>query len=558
MMDRRTLLAIVLATVVVIMFQVFFFRSSPPPPALEQADSVAAPAPEVVEQQPPPAAAPGDTLRFWRPGASVEAREFTVRTPDYVARLSSRGGVLRSFTLLGFPGRDSEPVEMVRDSLQGELGLTLLTRKGPIDLSETVFSAVETSNDSATVITFTAADSAGPHILRRYSFPREGFAIRHEVEIAGAGTLGEGVDYRIEWSGGLPVSEKNPKTDLGAFASVTFVGKNLKQDGLRSMKPGVRHEYAGEAIHWTGVRNKYFISAIAPVRGDPVRVSTFGSRENASTGTELTMAVLPEETTRHEFLVYIGPLDFHDLRGLGVGLEHAVNLGWQALRWLSVFVLDVLDWSYRFIPNYGWIIVLLSALTKLVFYPLTRSSMRSMAGLQRLKPEMDALREKYKGDPTKMNQAVMELYRKHKVNPMGGCLPILVQMPVFIALYNVLANAVELRRAGFLLWIDDLSAPDTVGHLFGFPINPLPLVMTGTTILQQKLTPTDPRQAMMAYMMPVVMLIFFYSFPSGLVIYWTVNNVLQIAQQWWMNRQQSAAVPVEVVAPPRKDARRRR
>jgi YidC/Oxa1 family membrane protein insertase len=141
---------------------------------------------------------------------------------------------------------------------------------------------------------------------------------------------------------------------------------------------------------------------------------------------------------------------------------------------------------------------------------------------------------------------------------MGGCLPILVQMPVFIALYNVLSNAVELRRAGFLLWIDDLSAPDTVGHLFGFPVNPLPLVMTATTILQQKLTPTDPRQAMMAYMMPVVMLIFFYSFPSGLVIYWTVNNVLQIAQQWWMNRQQEAAVPVEVVAPPRKDARRRR
>lgn len=561
MMDRRTLLAILLASVVVIIFQVFFFQPARRPAV--PADTTRALA------EPPPAAppvgeeaAPGlrEAPELWSgPPASGGPQSYAeVRTPDYHAVFSNQGGVLKKFTLLRFPGRDSEPVEMVRDSLQGELGMTLLTARGAVDLTGARFDLQESENDTSRTLTYSAVDSAGLRVVRRYTLPKQGYTLRHEITIEGPAALGDGADYQVEWSGGLPISEAAARTDMGAFASLTFVGENLRRDGLGSMKPGARHEYTSEAIHWTAVRNKYFISAIAPVHGDPVRVVTFGDREAAVTGTRITMPVLPGQPTRHEFLLYVGPLDYHNLSALGVGLERAVDLGWSAFRWLAVLALEFLVRTYKLIPNYGWLIVILSALTKVVFYPLTRSSLRSMAALHRLKPQMDELRTKYKDDPKRMNQAVMDLYRKNRVNPMGGCLPVLVQLPVFVALYGVFANSVELRRAPFALWVNDLSAPDTVGHIMGFPINILPLIMTGTTILQQKLTPTDPRQAAMAYMMPVVMLIFFYSFPSGLVIYWTVNNVLQVAQQWWINRHEPALVPVEMPGAARKDPRRRR
>jgi YidC/Oxa1 family membrane protein insertase len=191
---------------------------------------------------------------------------------------------------------------------------------------------------------------------------------------------------------------------------------------------------------------------------------------------------------------------------------------------------------HRVVPNYGLCIIILSVLVKAVFYPLSRKSVESMRDMQRLKPEMERLNEKFKDDPQKKNQATLELYKKHKVNPLGGCLPIVVQMPVFIALYNVLNSAVELRKAPFVLWIGDLSAPDRVGSVAGLPIHIMPLIMAGTMVWQQKLTPTDPRQAAMAYIMPIVMTVFFYAMPSGLVLYWTVMNLMAIGQQVWINR----------------------
>jgi YidC/Oxa1 family membrane protein insertase len=554
-MDRRTLLAIVLATLVVIIFQFFFLRparragapAAPPDSAQVQAPADAAPE-SVRAAAPPAASAPAKPMVN---ALAAEEREVVVETGDYRAVLSTRGAALRALTLLRYPARDHAPVEMVQDG-EGEFGVTFMARGARTDLSGALFALEEAESEAGRVFTFTAADSTGLTVVRRYIFPLSGHAIRHEIEVSGSGSLGEDVDYAIEWSGGLPVTERSARTDMGAFAAITAVGKNIKKD---RPKAGDLREHT-EAIHWTGVRSKYFLAAIVPTRGNPIRVETFGDRDTGRLGTRMVLPVLAGETTRHEFLLYAGPVKYHDLKALGVGLERAVDLGWNAFRWLSVGVLEFLVWAHRFLPNYAIVIIVLSALTKLVFHPLTASSLRSMAAMQRLKPEMDALKAKFKDNPQRMNQATMELYRKHKVNPLGGCLPIVVQMPVFIALYNVLSNAIELRRAPCGLWVRDLSAPDTVGHVMGLPINILPLVMTGTTILQQKMTPTDPRQAAMAYMMPIIMLVFFYSFPSGLVIYWTVNNVLQIAQQWWIRRGDPA--PVVVAEPERGGSRRPR
>jgi YidC/Oxa1 family membrane protein insertase len=229
-------------------------------------------------------------------------------------------------------------------------------------------------------------------------------------------------------------------------------------------------------------------------------------------------------------------MDYAELARFKVGLEKARDLGWRWIVPFSKLLIRFFEMVHRVVPNYGLCIIILSVLVKAVFYPLSRKSVESMRDMQRLKPEMERLNEKFKDDPQKKNQATLELYKKHKVNPLGGCLPIVVQMPVFIALYNVLNSAVELRKAPFVLWIGDLSAPDRVGAVAGLPIHILPLIMAGTMVWQQKLTPTDPRQAAMAYIMPIVMTVFFYAMPSGLVLYWTVTNLMAIGQQVWINR----------------------
>jgi YidC/Oxa1 family membrane protein insertase len=297
-------------------------------------------------------------------------------------------------------------------------------------------------------------------------------------------------------------------------------------------------------IRWVGVRSKYFLLALVPkVAPDGVALMSRARGEEAiASGLRVPLGL--DGPTVYEFELYAGPMQYHLLEQLRAELERAMDLGWKIVVPFTRLLLVFFQAVHRAVPNYGLVIIILSAVVKLVFYPLTRKSMESMRQMQLLKPEMDRLNEKYKDDPQRKNQAVLELYRKHKVNPLGGCLPVLVQMPVFVALYSALNTAIELRKAPFTLWIHDLSAPDRIGSIVGMPIHVLPLIMAGTMIWQQKLTPTDPRQAAMAYMMPVIMTVFFYAMPSGLVLYWTVTNLMAVAQQIWMNRtirQQSAA-----------------
>ena len=202
-----------------------------------------------------------------------------------------------------------------------------------------------------------------------------------------------------------------------------------------------------------------------------------------------------------------------------------------------------MSWLHKLIPNYGIAIIIITIIIKIIFWPIQAKSIRSMKQMQKFQPLVTKLREKYKDNPQKMNAEMMKLYKEHKINPLSGCLPMLVQIPVFFALFAMLRSAIELRGAKFL-WIGDLSRPDTVAHLAGFAVNPLPLLMVGTMAWQQKITPTagDPQQAKMMMFMPLMMLFFFYSASSGLVLYWTVQQLLSIAQQWWMMRQTTPAL----------------
>jgi YidC/Oxa1 family membrane protein insertase len=255
-----------------------------------------------------------------------------------------------------------------------------------------------------------------------------------------------------------------------------------------------------------------------------------------------TQLLLPAGTFSANVDVFAGPKEIPVLESTGHSLRRAVDLGW--FTFVAQPLLQALTWSHRLTGNYGIDIILLTVLIKILFIPLTQKSLQSMREMQKLQPQMAKLREQLKDKPDEMNKEIMELYRRHKVNPLGGCLPMVLQIPVFVGLYNALLNAVELRHAPFAGWINDLSAPDRLGAMAlpfveppGVPV--LTILMGATMFIQQWMTPMaggDPTQQRVMLIMPVMFTFMFISFPAGLTLYWLVNNILTIAQQYAMNR----------------------
>ena len=245
--------------------------------------------------------------------------------------------------------------------------------------------------------------------------------------------------------------------------------------------------------------------------------------------------------------MYVGPQDYKIINGLGVGLEKTMNLGWALFRPLGRLITWSLTKMYAIIPNYGLVVIIFAVLVKLLLNPLTKQSFVSNKKMQALQPEIQKLKEKFKNDPQKANRAQMQLFKDRGVNPMGGCLPLLLQMPILISFFTVFRSTIEFRGAPFFGWITDLSAPDTLMTVAGLPINILPVLMGGTMFLQQKLMATPGaggQQKFMLYFMNVFFLFLFYSFPSGLNLYYSVFNVLSIVQQKYL-------IP-DVVLPPAK------
>jgi len=231
--------------------------------------------------------------------------------------------------------------------------------------------------------------------------------------------------------------------------------------------------------------------------------------------------------------MYLGPKDYSILQALNVGLENAVDFG-DWLKWLAMPLLITLKFLYNnVVQNYGIAIIILTTLIKIIFWPLGNKSYQSMKEMQKLQPKMAELREKYKDDKNRLSQEMMALYKAHKVNPMGGCLPMVIQIPVFFGLYKTLLYAIELRHSPLIWWIQDLSAKD--------PYYITPIIMGGTMFLQQKMTPPagDPMQAKIMLFMPIIFTVMFLNFPSGLVIYWLFNNIISIGQQYYINKRAS-------------------
>jgi len=336
----------------------------------------------------------------------------------------------------------------------------------------------------------------------------------------------ENKDYGLKFS-----FFKNQKLEKKAFGEAASSGCT---PGCGSQKRKVdAFEFSEKGdIGWYSFEGEYFAALLVPPSAErSLTMAVKGDEKNILKvrGTLSPISIPPKQVIKVPYRIYLGPKVIGPLKQLGVGAEKLLDFGWFSV--VAKPILWFLNLTNSVTKNYGIDIIIVSILIKIIFLPLTQISMKSMKEMQKVQPEMTRLRETYKNDKARLQQEIMLLYKRRKINPMSGCLPMLIQIPVFIALYNALQNAIEMRHAPFFWWIKDLSAKD--------PIYITPLIMGVTMVLQQKMTPTsaDPTQAKMFMLMPIMFTFLFLSFPSGLVLYWLVNNVLSIAHQYYMNKK---------------------
>jgi YidC/Oxa1 family membrane protein insertase len=519
-MDRQALIAILLSALVLIGYQFFFAPQSAqtPPPVVEKA---AEKKPDPESQTPSvPAVAVATT-------PASEEREIRVESDLFTAVLSTKGGTIKHWELKKYQDKNNRDVVVLNKP--GALPAAGIGASTSFDLSGVSFSSsskdlkLGPDNKTGKLVFEFAKDSIT--VRRIYSFHHGSYDVELTDEVAGI------PEYWITIGSDFGMVEKDDTVHVGPALLTGTDLKELKAGDLKEPK------VFKENLRWIAQEDKYFFAALAPVTPmEEIRVWLHnGSPVIAFKGK-------PGQNT---FRLYAGPKDHDRLAALNLGLEHVIDYGFFSIIARPLFW--VLKLFYRFIGNYGWAIILLTIVVRVPFIPLINKGQTSMKKMQEIQPKMNEVREKYKNDPKRMQVEMSELYKKNKVNPVGGCLPMLLQIPVFFALYKVLLVSIELRNAPFMLWIKDLSAPDTLfGHIpamipliGGFALGPLPIVMGITMVIQQKMTPStmDPKQAKMMMFMPVIFTFMFLNFASGLVLYWLVNNIFGIAQQFAMNRK---------------------
>ncbi|MFZ5996282.1 MAG: membrane protein insertase YidC [Nitrospirota bacterium] len=506
-MEKRTLVAIVLSIAILLAWQYFFVPQTPPAPqqkaAQEQARQEAAKAPSAVPAAPAMAPLPPTDT------ASPE-KEIKVENNLYAAVFTSRGGTIKSITLKNYTDKKGNPIVLKGDSLIAPLSIGATDEFQYANAPFAVRGENVTLSPDKNAATIVFEYSAGSQSIRRtytFHYDKYGFDLRDEVQGLGSYWITPGRDFGIYEKSN---SAHSGPVILKDAERLEFTGAKLKE--TKSFKEGIK---------WVAQEDKYFFSAIVP------KTQTEEAKVWAKNTDALAALRMPAGT--NNYFIYAGPKELPRLSKLGNGLEHIVDFGFFSIIARPLFW--ILKFFYDLTLNYGIAIIILTILVRIPFIPLINKGQKSMKKLQDIQPRMAEIREKYKSDPQRMQRELMELYKKNKVNPMGGCLPMLLQIPVFFALYQVLNIAIELRGAPFMLWIQDLAAKD--------PYYILPIIMGITMVIQQKMTPStmDPTQQKIMMLMPVVFTFMFLTFPSGLVLYWLVNNVLSIAQQWYMNKK---------------------
>ena len=536
-MDNRRLILLLVFSFSLLMLWEAWQKQGQPKPVAPTAAVPAASAPAAGNAAVPTpsttATAPG--VPTAAPAADQPAARVTVKTDLFHADVSAQGGDLVRLEILQHRATEDKSRNFVlfddkhRYAAQsGLIGAGLPNHKTVWQLPAGAQELKAGENELR--VRLTANAEGGVQVAKTYVFRRGSYQIdvEHEIVNAGQTAIAPHAYFQLQRDGKEP--------EGGNAMMVTFTGPAIYSDAQKFQKVafddvGKKDKHVGKADDgWVAMVQHYFVSAWLP-RGH-------GEREffTRKLGDDLYAAgvivpvpeAAPGKTVKFDVPLYAGPQEQDKLKQIAPGLDLVVDYGWLTV--IAAPLFWVLEAIQKFTGNWGWSIIGLTVLLKLIFFPLSAASYKSMAKMRLLTPKLTKLKETYGDDRQRMNTEMMELYKKEKVNPLGGCLPILVQIPVFIALYWVLLGSVEMRQASWLGWITDLSAKD--------PYYILPLIMGVTMFIQTKLNPTppDPIQAKIMLIMPIVFTGMFLMFPSGLVLYWTVNNVLSIAQQWQITR----------------------
>ncbi|NJC87086.1 MAG: membrane protein insertase YidC, partial [Desulfuromonas sp.] len=494
-----------------------------------------------VSAQPTPAAAPAGVTAAQplAPAplpvpATAPAREIIVETARYRAVLSTVGARLMAMELKDYretPAAGAGPVPLVKTANSRYATLRTTGTEGLALYADAPF-AVDVADQQINLpaggeqrLSFRHVTTSGAEIVKTFTFHGDNYTIDSSVGIRNASpvALSGTLSFALvqQWDDG--------QKDSYSFAGpAALIGDKLEQVDVKDLRKQAKS--FGKETVWSSLQSKYFMTAAVPLEAAAEKLQVaLNNDQLESVFVSPPLSLQPGERRQFSYLLFFGPKDWELLKAADHHLDEAVHFGWFDL--LAKPLLHVLVFFYGFLKNYGLAIIVLTIIIKLLFWPLTHKSYASMKAMQKLQPEMQKLREKFKSDKERLNRELMELYKKHSVNPLGGCLPMLVQIPVFFALYKVLLDSIALRQAPFMLWLTDLSAKD--------PYYITPLLMGASMFVQQKMTPTtaDPIQAKIFLFMPVVFTFLFLNFPSGLVIYWLVNNLLTIAQQYYINRR---------------------
>ncbi len=577
-MEKRAIYAILLTFIIIAIWsfiQAKFFPPPKPQPQEVRKEQVSPKerTPEKAETRESILSAPGKASAKTR---VVPFKEVSIETQNYLAVFTSEGARLKHFKLkkykdrveespiaikliqfvdgiLGKPAeqpKKPEPLDLVntKDVKNLPLGLTF---DGSLPLDENW----EVDKDQLQLlkdgeegeIIFSKNLDNGLKVLKHFKFASNQYVIELKAEVQNPTQKEIKGQLGLEWIGEVELEKlakednkdfglrysllKNQKVEKKEFGAASTSGcvPSCGSQKKTTIEPFEITE-KGE-IKWFSFGGEYFTALLVPPQSKDITVSVKGSEKNLLRVDVLNspISIPSREKADVAYRIYLGPKDENRLKALGVDAEKLLDFG------IFTIIAKPLLWFLRFTHNvtgnFGIDIIILSVLIKIIFLPLTQISFKSMKEMQKVQPEMNRLKEQYKNDKARLQQEIMLLYKRRKINPMSGCLPMLVQIPVFIALYNALQNGIEMRHAHFFLWITDLSAKD--------PIYITPLIMGATMVIQQKMTPTsaDPTQAKMFLLMPVMFTFLFLNFPSGLVLYWLVNNVLSIAHQYYLNKK---------------------
>lgn len=528
-MEKRTLLAIVLSIGILLAWQYFFI--TPQKAAREKQKAVATkPQPKAMTPTPVEETIPAPAAGL----TSAPGKETIIvtETPYYRAAWSTKGARLVSFKLKNYKENISSKaglVEMIKTPMPGLSVTGGLSDEGLLYTPSATGTIAVDKGPYA--LSFTTQLAQGIVVKKEFTLDPKGYLIGYRNSLQNHTTSPLALGINLALSDIFPTDGDTSKYTFEG--PVLLNGKHIEEFKLSKVKKaGAYREFPGEN-KWFGFEDKYFLKAVI-LKHNPETTLTVRRMDDKTVGilcTLPTASINPGFSLTQDLALFVGPKEIGTLKASGYELNKALDFGFFDI--IAKPLLVSLNWIEKYTGSYGWSIIILTFIIKFILYPLSLKSFKSMKELQKVQPLMKEIQAQYKDDKQKMNQALMKLYQEHKINPMGGCLPLLLQIPILFALYKVFLASIELRHTPFHIWgtwLPDLSAKD--------PYYITPILMGLSWFVQQKMTPTpgDPMQQKMMMIMPLIFTVMFLNFPSGLVIYWLVSNILSIAQQAYINR----------------------